>query len=161
MKRLVLCLTGIALLGACETSTNPLDGLLGGGGALTQAQATGNWSLTVQGTTTFPACTNPLANGSVITARLDVGTDGVLSGTSSWLNPISAVVLPLTGSVNLTNGATDLHFAGGTSSAQMELLGTMTASGTLSGTLRDPEPGFTQVFGTGGCEYTVNGVRTS
>jgi hypothetical protein len=161
VRRLVLCLTAIVLFGACETSTNPLDGLLGGGGALTQAQATGNWSLTVQGTTTFPACTNPLANGSVITAHLDAGTDGVLSATSSWLNPISAVVLPLTGSVNLTNGATDLHFAGGTGSAQMELLGTMTASGTLSGTLRDPEPGFTQVFGTGGCEYTVNGVRTS
>jgi hypothetical protein len=37
----------------------------------------------------------------------------------------------------------------------------MTPSGTLSGTLRDPEPGFTQVFGTGGCEYTVSGIRTS
>lgn len=161
MRRLVLCLTTIVLFGACESSTNPLEGLLGGGGALTQAQATGNWSLTVQRTTTFPACTNPLASGSAITARLQVVSDGVLAGTSSWLNPISTVVLPLTGSVNLTNGAIDLHFAGASSSAQMELLGTMTASGTLSGTLRDPEPGFTQVFGTGGCEYTATGVKTS
>ena len=161
MKRLVLCLTTMVLFAACENSTDPLGGFLGGGGALTQAQATGNWSLTVQQTTTFPACANPLANGSVITAHLDVGSDGVLAGTSSWLNPISTVVLPLTGSVNLTNGATDLHFAGGVAGAQMELLGTMTASGTLTGTLRDPEPGFTQVFGTGGCEYTVSGIRTS
>jgi hypothetical protein len=161
VRRLVLCLTSIVLFGACENSANPLDGILGGGGALTQAQATGNWSLTVQGTTTFPACANQLANGTVITTHLDVGSDGALAGTSSWLNPISATVLALTGSVSLTNGATDLHFAGGSSSAQMELLGTMTASGTLSGTLRDPEPGFNQVFGTGGCEYTVNGVKTS
>ena len=161
MRRLVLCRTTIALFGACENSANPLDGILGGGGALTQAQASGNWSLTLQRTTTFPACANPLANGSAITTRLDAGTDGVLAGTSNWLNPISTTVLPLTGSVNLSNGATDLHFAGASSSAQMELLGTVTASGTLSGTLRDPEPGFTQVFGTGGCEYTVSGVKTS
>jgi hypothetical protein len=161
VRRLVLCLTAIVLFGACENSTNPLDGIFDGGGALTQAQATGNWSLTVQRTSTFPACANPLANGSVITTRLDAGTDGVLAGTSSWVDPLSATVLLLTGSVNLTNGATDLHFAGGTGSAQMELLGTMTASGTISGTLRDPEPGFTQVYGTGGCEYTVTAVRTS
>ncbi|MDQ6871053.1 MAG: hypothetical protein M3037_03455 [Gemmatimonadota bacterium] len=161
MRRLVLCLTTIVLFAACENSANPLDAIFGGGGALTQAQATGNWSLTVQRTTTFPACTNPLANGSVIAAHLDVGSSGVLAGTSSWLNPISKVVFPLTGSVNLTNGATDLHFAGASSSAQMELLGTTTASGTLSGTLRDPEPGFTQLFGTGGCEYTVSGIKTS
>jgi hypothetical protein len=160
VRRLVVCLSIIALCGACENSANPLDGLLGGGGALTQAQATGNWSLTVQGTTTFPACANPLANGSVITAHLDVGTDGVLSGTSSWLNPISTTVLVLTGSVSLSNGSTDLHFAGGSSGSQMELLGTMTASGTLTGTLRDPEAGFTQVFGTGGCEYTASGIKT-
>jgi hypothetical protein len=160
VRRVVLCLATLVFLSACENSINPLEGLLGGGGALTQAEATGNWSLTVQRTTTFPACANPLANGSVITARFDVGTDGVLAGTSSWLNPISTVVLALTGSVDLSNGATDLHFAGGTGAAQMELLGTMTASSTLSGTLRDPEPGFTQVFGTGGCEYTVSGVKT-
>lgn len=160
MRRVVLCLTTMVLFGACENSTDPLGGFLGGGGALTQAQATGNWSLTVHPTTTLPACTNPLANGSVIATHLDVGTDGVLTGSSSWVNPISSAVLLLTGSVNLTNGAADLHFAGGTSGAQMELLGTMTASRTLSGTLRDPEAGFQQVFGTGGCEYTVSGIRT-
>ena len=161
MKRLVLCLTAIVLLGACEVSANPLEAILGGGGALTQAQATGNWSLTVQPTTTFPACTNPLASSSLISTHLDVGTDGVLTASSSWVDPIASAVRILSGSVNLTNGATDLHFAGSSTSAQMELVGTMTASGTLSATLRDPEPGFTQVFGTGGCEYTVSGIRTS
>ncbi|HEY8832922.1 MAG TPA: hypothetical protein VIM21_10510 [Gemmatimonadaceae bacterium] len=161
MRRLVLCLTTIALFAACETSTNPLDAILGGGGALTQAQVAGNWSLTVQRATTLPACTNPLADGSAITTHLDVGTDGALTGASSWLNPINATVLSLSGSVNLSNGATDLLFAGATSTAQMELLGTMTASGTLTGTLRDPEAGFSQIFGTGGCEYTVAGLKTS
>jgi hypothetical protein len=162
VRRLVLCLTTIALFAACENATDPFGGFVnGGGGAITQAQATGSWSLTLQRTTTFPACTNPLANGTVIAAQLNVGSDGVLGGTSSWLNPISTVVLALTGSINLANGAADLHFAGGSGGAQMETVGTMTASGTISGTLTDPEPGSTQVFGTGGCEYSVSGVKTS
>ncbi|HEV2017373.1 MAG TPA: hypothetical protein VGQ98_03595 [Gemmatimonadaceae bacterium] len=163
MKRVVLCLTATVLLAACENSTDPLGGFLGGGGALTQTQATGNWSFTVQRTTTFPACTNPLANGSAITAHLDVAGDGTLATTSTWLNPISVVVQPLSGSVDLTNGASTLHFAAPAVSgtAQMEILGTMRASGGLTGTLRDPEPGFSQVFGTGGCEYSLSGIKTS
>jgi hypothetical protein len=163
VRRLVLSLTTIVLFGACESSTSPLGGFLSGGGALTRVQATGNWSFSVTRTTTFPACTNPLADGSAIAAHVDVLTDGTLSTASSWLNPISGTVQALTGSVDLANGASTLHFPAPAvrGSAQMELLGTMTASGTLSGTLRDPEPGFTQVFGTGGCEYSVNGIKTS
>jgi hypothetical protein len=164
VRRVVLCLSTISLFAACETSTDPLGGLLNGGGALTQAQATGNWSFSVQRTATFPACTNPLANGSVITAHLNALADGTLAtSTSTWLNPISVVVQPLTGSVDLASGASTLHFAAPavSASAQMELLGTMTRSGGLTGTLRDPEPGFSQVFGTGGCEYSVSGIKTS
>jgi hypothetical protein len=152
----------MVLLAACENSTDPLGGFLGGGGGITQAQANGNWSFTVRRTTTFPACTNPLADGSVVTARLDVLTDGTLATTSSWLNPISGTVQALSGSVDLTNGASILHFAAPSVSgtAQMEITGTMTASGGLTGTLRDPEPGFSQVFGTGGCEYSAGGIKT-
>jgi hypothetical protein len=162
VKRVVLCLATIVLFVACENSTNPLGGFLGGGGAITQAQASGNWSFTVRRTTTFPACTNPLADGSVITARLDVLTDGTLATTSRWLNPISVAVQPLSGSVDLTSGASTLHLAAPAinGTAQMEILGTMTASGGLTGTLRDPEPGFSQVFGTGGCEYSVSSIKT-
>ena len=163
LRRLVLYLTTIVLFAACENSTNPLGGFInGGGGAITQAQATGNWSFAVTRTTTFPACTNPLADASAIRAHLDVGTDGVLIGTSTWVNPISGAVQLLTGSVDLTNGASILHFAAPAvrNTAQMEITGTMTASGTFTGVLRDPEPGFTQVFGTGGCEYSVNGIKS-
>jgi hypothetical protein len=162
VKRLVLCLATMVLFAACENSTDPLGGFLGGGGAITQAQANGNWSFTLRRTTTFPACTNPLADGSVVTARLDVLADGTLAATSSWLNPISGTVQALSGSVDLTNGASTLHFAAPAVSgtAQMEITGTMTASGGLTGTLRDPEPGFSQVFGTGGCEYSASGIKT-
>jgi hypothetical protein len=112
VRRVVLCLTTIGLFGACETSTDPFGGFInGGGGALTQAQVTGNWSFAVQRTTTFPACTNPLADGTPIAARVDVATDGVLVGTSSWLDPIIGGSHALSGSVNLTNGASILHFA--------------------------------------------------
>jgi hypothetical protein len=153
------------LFAGCENSTNPLGGFIGGGGAVTATQATGNWSFAVTRTTTFPACTNPLADGTSITAHIDVLSDGTLAtATSTWRNPISASFQPLTGFVDLTNGASTLHFAAPAvrGTAQMELLGTMTSSGGFTGgTLRDPEPGFTQVFGTGGCEYSVSGIKTS
>lgn len=162
MKRAVLCLTTMVLFAGCENSAAPLGGFISGGGAITQAQATGNWSFTVTRTTTFPACANPLADGSAITARIDVLTSGTLATTSTWSNPLTRAGQPLTGSVDLTNGASILHFAAPAvrSTAQMEILGPMTGSGRLSGTLRDPEPGFSQVFGTGGCEYSVSGIKT-
>jgi hypothetical protein len=164
VKRLVLCTITMLLLVACETSTDPLGGFLGGGGAITRTQAAGNWSFTVRRSTTLPACTNPLADGSVVTAHLDVLADGTLATASStWLNPISGAVQPLSGSVNLANGASILDFAAPAvnANAQMEITGTMTASGGLTGTLRDPGPGSFQVFGTGGCEYSVAGQKTS
>jgi hypothetical protein len=43
----------------------------------------------------------------------------------------------------------------------MELQGTMSAAGSFTGTLTDPAAGFSQVFGTGGCEYTASGIKTS
>ena len=160
MKRLVLCLTTIVLFNACETSTNPLEGLIGGGGALTAAQATGNWSFTLSRTSNL-ACSPPaLASGVVISARLDVLSDGTVATTSSWLNPISSAVEPLSGSVDLTNGATSLFFAI-SGSAAMELVpGTMKSSGTVTGTLTDPAPGLSPVFASDGCQYSVSGVKT-
>ena len=160
MKRLVLSLTTIVLFNACETSTNPLDGLLGGGGGLTAAQATGNWSFTLSRTSTL-ACSPPaLASGVVISAHLDVLSDGTVATTSSWLNPISSAVEPLTGSVDLTSGATSLFFAI-SGSAAMELVpGTITSSGTVTGTLTDPGAGLAPVFASDGCQYSVSGIKT-
>jgi hypothetical protein len=161
VKRLVLCLTTIMLLNACETTTNPLEGLLGGGGALTAAQATGNWSFTLSRTSTL-ACSPPaLASGVVISAHLDVLSDGTVATTSSWLNPISSAVEPLSGSVDLTNGATSLLFAISANAAMELVPGTMTSSGTVTGTLTDPAAGLSPVFAGDGCQYSVSGVKTS
>lgn len=163
MRRTVLWLTIIVLFAACENSAGPLGGILGGGNAITPAQATGNWSFTIQRTTTFPACTNPLANGQVITAHTDVLSDGTAGSASSWRNPTSGAVQPLSGVVRLSDAFLDLFFAAPAVrvTAQMELRGTMTSAGAFTGTLTDPEPGFSQVFGTGGCEYSVTGTKTS
>lgn len=161
MRRIFLCLT-LAGVAACESTTDPFGGIIsGGGGAVTSAQASGNWSFTVQRTTTFP-CTSALASGQVITTSVDVLTDGSLNTTSSWLNPVSAgVVETLNGAVTLTNGLVDFVFSVNSSTA-MELTGTMSASGAFTGgTLRDPAPGSFQVFGSDGCQYTVAGVKTS
>lgn len=162
MKSFALSLTVFLLLAACENSADPLSGFLGGGGSLTQTQASGNWSFTLTKTTTL-ACTGALAD-QVVTAHLDVQTDGTLIGTTStWQNPLSTAAEPLTGSVRLSDGFSDLIFRDPAvaSNAAMEFRGTMTANGSLTGTLTDPAPGFSQVFGTDGCQYTVTGSKTS
>lgn len=160
MRRFVLSLTAFILLVSCENSADPLSGIFGGGGgAITQAQASGNWSITVTRTTTL-ACSGALADGQVITVHADVLAGGTLSTTTStWLNPISGTVQALTGSVRFSDGFTDFTFTAPTS-AGMELRGTMTGGGALTGTLTDPAAGLSQVFGTDGCQYTVTGTKT-
>lgn len=159
MRSTFLCLTLLVSLAACETSTDALIGI-GGGGGLTAAQATGNWSFTVQRTSALACTSGSLANGQVLTARLEVLSDGTLAtATSSWQNPPTTLVRPLSGSVALASGSTDLFmFASAGSTAAMELQGTLTAAGSFSGTLSDPAAGSFQVFGA--CSYTVAGTKT-
>ncbi len=161
LRSIAICLALLVSTAGCENSANPLIGTDGGGGVLTAAQATGNWSITVQRTTSLP-CTGALASGQVITAHFDVLSDGTVATTSSWQNPLSGGVLRLSGSVNLTTGAIDLTL-GATVNSAMELFpGTMTSAGTIIGaTLTDPAAGFSQVFGTNGCQYTATATKTS
>ncbi|MGH9419186.1 MAG: hypothetical protein ACRD3J_04370 [Thermoanaerobaculia bacterium] len=160
MRRIFLCLT-LAVFTACESTTDPFGGIIeGGGGAITAAQASGNWTFTVQRTTTFP-CTAALTSGQSIATNIAVLSDGSLSTTSSWANPVSSGVEALDGVVSLSNGLVDFMLSVNTSTA-MELTGTMSSAGTFSvGTLRDPAPGSFQVFGSDGCQYTATGVKTS
>lgn len=159
MKRAVVWLTILASVAGCETSTNPLDGILGGGGGLTAAEASGNWTLTLQRTSTFP-CSGGLANGQTITVHLDVQSDGALTTNSTWQNPISGAVEPLSGSVGLDAGNLDLVFGAGSSA--MELFpGTMTSTGTIvSATLTDPAAGSLPVFPPDACQYTATASKT-
>ena len=165
MKRTLICLTTMVLFAACENSTDPLLGIVsGGGGALTAAQATGSWLFTLQRTTTLP-CSSALASGQQITAQLFVLSDGTMGTTSSWQNPISGAVETVSGGVTLSSGITDLTFAAPSvnGTAGMELRGTMTSGGVFTGgTLTDPAgSAFSQVFGSGGCDYSVTGTKTS
>jgi hypothetical protein len=160
VRPILFCLTLLLSVAACETSTDPFIGF-GGTPGISQAQATGNWSFTVQQTSTLGCTTGSLANGQVLTASLDVLADGTLAtATSIWQNPPTTVVRPLSGSINLSTGFTDLFMASSAgSSAAMELRGTMTSVGSFSGTLTDPAPGSFQVFGA--CSYTATGNKTS
>lgn len=159
MRSNLLCLTLLVSLAACETSSDPLIGT-GGGAGLTAAQATGSWTFTVTRTSALACTAGSLANGQALTARLDVLSDGTLvASTSFWQNPPTTLVRPLSGSIGLASGLTDLlMFASAGSTAAMELQGTMTAGGAFSGTLSDPAAGFFQVFGA--CSYTVGGTKT-
>ena len=162
MRPIALALTLLVLATACENSNDPFlfgIGGGGGGGAVTPAQASGNWSLTLTRTTTLPCTTVSLAVGTVLTAHLDVLADGTLnSSTSIWQNPSTSAVFPLTGTVRLSDGFSDLIFSSGGGSG-MELRGTITSTGTITGTLTDPAPGLSPMFSSNGCEYTTSGTK--
>ncbi|MFL5510012.1 MAG: hypothetical protein ACJ79J_10535 [Gemmatimonadaceae bacterium] len=150
----------LAVIAGCESSTDPFIGVGGGGGgSLTAADASGDWSITLTRNSSLP-CSGALANGSVIPAHISVSNDGTLTNLSTWRNPVSgAVQTSLSGSVNLSTGALNLTF--GTASGAMELIpGTMSSAGTITGaTVTDPAPGFGQAFGTNGCQYTATGTK--
>jgi len=157
----------VASLVACETSTEASFGT--GGGTLppalglTAAQASGAWSFTLRRTSNGFDCPNGgLLEGQVLTTQMVVGSDGVLSVNSLWQNPPSTLVRPLSGQVRLPDGLTDILFrAGGTNaSAAMRLQGAMASTGTFTGTMTDPAPGFNPVFSISGCFYNVTGTRT-
>jgi hypothetical protein len=161
VRHLGLCLILLVSTSACETSTDPFIGFDGGAG-ISQTQAAGNWSFTLHPSTT-PACASgSLADGQVLTVHLDVLTDGTVApSTSSWQNPPTTVVRPISAGsvVTLSSGFTDLFLAGSASSGtEMELRGTMNTAGSFSGTVSDPNPGKFPVFGV--CSYSSTGVKT-
>ena len=159
MRPILFSLTLLIGVAACETTTDPFIGF-GGGLGITQTQAAGNWSFTVQRTTALGCTGGSLANGQVLTATLDVQASGTLANTSLWQNPPTTLVRPLTGAITLSSGSTDLFMSASSgSSSAMELQGTMASNGTFTGTLSDPAPGSFQVFGA--CGYTVTGTKTS
>ena len=156
MRSIAIVLSLVFLTAACEQSKDPFLFGIGGSGGLTQAQAAGNWSFVV--TQSSLACASgSLANGQAITTNLDVLADGTLSTSSFWQSPLSTASLSLTGSVTLGTGITDL-FLTSTAGAEMELRGTVTSTGTFTGTLTDPAAGFLPVFSA--CAYTVTGTKT-
>jgi len=149
----------ISVAAACENSADPLLGFPGGGGgAVTQAQASGTWNLTLTKTTTLACTGGALADGSLIPVNLSVQSDGTVATTSTWRSVTSGALLPVGGTVSFADGFTDLILSSGGSG--MELRGTMTSGGTFSGTITDPAPGLTPVYGTGGCEYNASGSKS-
>ena len=154
----ILCLTLLVSLSACETSTEPFPGF-GDDGSITATQAAGNWSFTVQRTSTLGCTSGSLANGQTLTAQLTVLSDGTVTTGSTWQNPPSTQPRPVSGSVTLSSGFADLFLAASPgSSAAMEMRGTINSAGGFVGTLTDPAPGSFQVFGA--CSYTASGSKT-
>ena len=163
MRSIVTCLALLTVVAAaCENSADPFIGLTGGGGgAITQTQAAGDWSFTLRKTATLPCTGGSLPDNQVLTAHVDVLADGRLSATtSSWATSPAGSVGPLTGTVRLSDGFSDLILSASSgSAAAMELRGTITSVGTFTGTLTDPAPGFSPMFSVGGCEYTASGTK--
>ncbi|HUQ99974.1 MAG TPA: hypothetical protein VM166_11005 [Gemmatimonadaceae bacterium] len=166
MKPMFVCVSLLFVLSACESTSDPLGGFggTGGGGAITQADASGNWSFTVRRTTTLACSGGSLADGQILTAHLDVVTAGSLNASAStWQNPPNAAARPLSGSVRFSDGLADLIMtsSAGNTASGMELRGTIVSDGTFTGTLTDPAPGLTPIFSVSGCEYSTTGTKTS
>jgi hypothetical protein len=159
IRVVAVCLAVVTVAAGCENSPETLIGFPGGGGgAVTQAQASGDWSFTVTKTQTLACTGGSLADGQAIVVHLDVQSDGtVTAATSTWQNPGSGALLPASGSVRLADGVTDVILSSGSSG--MELRGTLSSNGTFSGTLTDPAAGFSPMFSTGGCEYSAPGTK--
>jgi hypothetical protein len=156
VRSIAIVLSLVVLTAGCEQSTDPFLFGLGGSGGLTQSQADGNWSFVL--TQSSLACASgSLANGQAIATNLDVLTDGTLSTASFWQSPLSTASLTISGTITLGTGITDL-FLSSSSGAEMELRGTMTSTGTFTGTLTDPAAGFLPVFSA--CAYTTTGTKT-
>lgn len=155
----------LAAVTACESSTDPIGGIGGeppGGGAITQTQATGDWTFTLDRTSTLSCSGGSLPDNQVLIARLDVlSTGGLTTTTSNWRASPSTTVRPLEGVIRFTDGFGNLTLFGSSArTTGMELRGTFTAAGGFSGTVTDPDAGLTSPFGGGGCEYLASGVRT-
>lgn len=162
MKRILYGAGLLVLLAGCESSTDPLDGIGGpgpGGGAVTQAQVTGNWSFVLdRQTATCPS--GSLPDNQVILAHLDVLSAGTLTTvTSNWQAPPGTAIRGLDGGVSFTSGFATLALRGTATDTAMELRGTFTASGDFDGTLSDPRAGSLPVFSSGSCSYNVTGVK--
>jgi hypothetical protein len=156
----------MVLLTGCEASTDPIDGIGGGGpggGAVTQAQASGNWSFTLRRTTTLTCAGGSLPDNQVMLAHLDVTNTGALStATSTWQATPPGTVRPLSGQLTFGTGVTQLTLfasAANTTTA-MALEGTLTAAGTFTGLLTDPRPNSFPVYSGSGCQYNATGVKT-
>jgi hypothetical protein len=161
IRVVVGCLAVIAVAAGCENSPQTLIGFSGGGGgAVTQAQASGDWSFTLTKTTTLACSGGSLADGSVVVVHLNVQSDGtVTSASSSWQTPSSAALLPVSGTVRLSDGVTDLILSSGSPNNGMELRGTISSTNTFTGTLTDPAAGLSPMFSAGGCEYNAPGSK--
>jgi len=166
MKRILYGAALLGLLTACEASTDPIDGIGGdgpGGGAITQAQATGDWSFVLdRQTTTCPA--GSLPDNQVILAHLDVLSSGTSNGTlttvtSNWQAPPAGAVRTLDGGISFTSGVATLALRGSAANTAMELRGTFTAAGNFAGTVSDPRAGDLPVFSSGACAYDATGVK--
>jgi len=138
---------------ACETSTDPFFGF--GATGVTAGQVTGNWTFTLHPTS--GCATGSLPDGQVLTAHMDVLSDGtVTSGTSTWQT--SSAAGSVSGSIDLSSGVTTTLALTATTGSAMELAGTFTATGSFSGTLGDPRAGSFPVFPA--CNYTTTATKT-
>lgn len=114
----------------------------------------GIWDITVEG------CLN-----GVLPVRLEAEEDGALtSAQNAWTNNEDlGFFRPLDGEVDLETGEAEFHmWADGDREAALLFVGTLDEDGGLTGTVRDPMPGYGPIFHFSGgpaCEVSATGAK--
>jgi hypothetical protein len=125
-----------------------------GPSGITAAQITGTWDMNATG----------CLSGN-LPVRLSASSDGALtSAVNAWTNSEPAGFFrPLDGTVALATGAAEFHmWSDASHDAAMLFVGTLSADGSLTGTVADPMTGHAPVFHFSGgpdCTATATGHR--
>lgn len=131
----------------------------GGTTALSADLFAGSWVLN--------SAANPTCSGAAGAASryFDVETSSLDDGTFNVVEPWDVVVPNrgfgwlVTGSFNLRARTVVLNFWQTTLSVGSEFSGTINSDGSITGTLRDPKPGYSPHFVVGTCQFTATGHR--
>jgi hypothetical protein len=139
-------LAAVLLAAACGSDNGPNTGL-------DEADLFGKWTMEMAPN---PSCMP--GGGGTITFAIDGSQVSEAGGDVR--NLVTAWQFgTVTGTADLGAGQMNLLIWRSTLDTGASLSGTFTATGTFTGTLRDPAPGFDPAFVIGSCTFQVSGTR--
>jgi hypothetical protein len=86
--------------------------------------------------------------------------DGSVNVVESWdVQQPNRFNWSVTGNINIKSGVVQLNFWQSTLSVGEQFDGTISSSGAITGTIRDPKPGFSPHWVIGSCTWSMSGSR--
>lgn len=155
LKRAALLATALIIAGvsiaSCSGTSGPKD-------AVSLSEVNGLWVLPFTKTSNC-ASFGSVAGGTVYLA-LAIPPGGTNSTSSQWGFSSNTINRVATGSVILATGQITQILIHSNGAAASRLTGTISASGSFTGSLIDPAPGWQPQITISGCEYSVTGSKS-